>query len=106
MIMSTTANADADTNDPVEPLLESAREHQPFGEPDSFGFETRLRAALGEMPPSLSEYLARFSWGVSAVSLPLLVLAAVFLAWQQSFLLPDGFGGVVDQWSSWLPLPW
>ena len=104
--MNTNANTNSGSGDPVEPLLESARGYRPFGEPDSFGFETRLRAALGDVPPSLSECLSRLSWGVSAVSLPLLVLAAVFLAWQQSFLLPDGVGGVVSQWSNWLPVPW
>ena len=65
-------------NHPVGRLLEAARQYRPFGEPDDFGFETRLRAALAEVPPTLAEYLARFSWRVSAVSLPLLVAAAVF----------------------------
>lgn len=89
---------------PLSELIRMARSHRPFGEVTDFGFETRLRASLPEIAPSLSEWIARFSWRFSAASLPLLVAVTVFLALQQSGFVPEGFSGFVANWSNYLPI--
>ena len=92
------------TNDPLTSLLQAARKQSPFGEPEDFGFETRLRASLGDREPAFSEALARFSLRLSAVSLPLAIALVAFLAFQTSASLPEGLGGFVAHWSSFLPV--
>ncbi len=87
----------------LESVLAAAREHLPHGEAPAFGFETRLRALLAERRPGLADYLASFSWRFAAASLPLAVAAIAFLALQHQYGLPDGFGGVLAQWSGLLP---
>lgn len=89
--------------DPIADLFARARGHQPHGEPSDFGFATRLRAALAEPAPGLADWVSRFSWGVSAIATPAVVAAAVFLAFRHA-TLPDGIGGVLAHWSSYLPL--
>ena len=60
------------TNDPpLNQLFTEARLHQPFGEPSSFGFETRLRAALAKATPGFAEVFAILSWRFAAASLPI-----------------------------------
>jgi len=94
------------TNDPpLEQLLAEARLHQPFGEPSSFGFETRLRAALAKATPGFAEIFASLSWRFAAASLPIALAAFVFLAMRHQHALPDGVGGLVTQWAGFLPLP-
>jgi hypothetical protein len=92
------------TKDPLTSLLEAARKHSPFGEPGDFGFETRLRSALQESTPSVADLVARFSWRFSFASLPLLLALAAFLAFQQHGQLPEGLGGFVAHWTSYLPV--
>ena len=59
------------TNDPpLNQLFTEARLHQPFGEPSSFGFETRLRAALAKSTPGFAEVFASLSWRFAAASRP------------------------------------
>lgn len=87
----------------LENLIASAREHLPFGEAPEFGFETRLRSLLAERRPGLADCLASFSWRFAAASLPIAFAALTFLALQHQHALPDGFGGVVEQWSGLLP---
>lgn len=93
---------------PLEALLAEARRHRPFGDPSELGFETRLRAALGELshctPPTLADCLARLSWRFAVASLPVALAAAAFLAITHRDALPDGMGGLVHQWSELLPL--
>ncbi len=94
------------TNDPIlSTLFARARLHQPFGEPSSFGFETRLRSALAVAKPGFTEILASLSWRFAAASLPIAIAAFVFLATRHQHLLPDGVGGLVTQWAGFLPLP-
>ncbi len=85
-------------------LLAAARLHQPYGEPGSCGFETRLRAALAASAPGLFDCLATFSWRFAVPGLPLASAAALFVALRHEFALPDGVGGLVTQWSGLLPL--
>ena len=93
------------TNDPIEKLLAEAREVSPFGEPQDFGFETRLRAGLAAIEPSVSDAIASLSWKFSLASLPILVAIAVFLAFQQqTHLLQSGIGDFVINWSHYLPV--
>lgn len=87
----------------LESLFAAAREHSPFGEAPEFGFETRLLALLSETRPGVADYLASFSWRFAAASLPLAVAVLAFLALQHQHGLPDGFGGVVAQWTGLLP---
>jgi len=89
----------------LDPLFAEARGHHPFGEPVDFGFETRLRAALGASGPGFAECLASLSWRFSAAFLPLILAAFVFLAMRHHHALPDGVGGIVSQWAGLLPLP-
>ena len=94
------------TNDPpLNQLFTEARLHQPFGEPSSFGFETRLRAALAKSTPGFAEVFASLSWRFAAASLPIALAAFVFLAMRHQHALPDGVGGLVTQWTGFLPLP-
>jgi hypothetical protein len=94
------------TNDPqLDRLFAEARLHQPFGEPSSVGFETRLRAALAKATPGFAEIFAIFSWRFAAASLPIALAAFVFLAMRHQYALPDGVGGLVTQWADLLPLP-
>jgi hypothetical protein len=94
------------TNDPpLNQLFTEARLHQPFGEPSSFGFETRLRAALVKATPGFAEVFASLSWRFAAASLPIALAAFVFLAMRHQHALPDGVGGLVTQWAGFLPLP-
>ena len=94
------------TNDPpLNQLFTEARLHQPFGEPSSFGFETRLRAALAKATPGFAEVFASLSWRFAAASLPIALAAFVFLAMRHQHALPDGVGGLVTQWAGFLPLP-
>ena len=94
------------TNDPpLNQLFTEARSHQPFGEPSSFGFETRLRAALAKATPGFAEVFASLSWRFAAASLPIALGAFVFLAMRHQHALPDGVGGLVTQWAGFLPLP-
>lgn len=93
-----------DTPDPLDRLLAEARRHLPFGEPSSFGFETRLRAILAAPAPGLAETLASLSWRFAAASLPLALAAFVFLAVSHRHSLPDGVGGLVIQWAGLLPI--
>lgn len=92
------------TDHPFSDLLKAARSHRPFGDGSDFGFETRLRASLPEMTPSLAEWIAKFSWRFSAACLPLLVAVTVFLAMEQPSLVPEGVSGFVANWSSYLPI--
>lgn len=93
------------TNDPpLNQLFTEARLHQPFGEPSSFGFETRLRAALAKATPGFAEVFAILSWRFAAASLPIALVAFVFLAMRHQHALPDGVGGLVTQWAGFLPL--
>ena len=89
------------TKDPITSLFQKARDYAPFGEPRQFGFETRLRAALSRSAPSLTESIARLSWGFSFAFLPLLIALAAFLAFQQHGQLPEGISGFVAHWSHW-----
>ena len=89
----------------LDRLFAEARLHPPFGEPGTFGFETRLRAGLAASAPSFAETLASFSWRFSAAFLPLILAAFVFLAMRHHHALPDGVGGIVTQWAGLLPLP-
>ncbi|MDF1851746.1 MAG: hypothetical protein P1U85_12990 [Verrucomicrobiales bacterium] len=89
---------------PLNRLFGEAKSHAPHGEPSDFGFETRLRAALPEMTPSLADWIATFSWRFSAATLPLLVAMTVFLAMEQPGWVPEGVSGFVANWSSYLPI--
>ncbi len=89
---------------PIFDLIETARHTTPFGEGSEFGFETRLRAAMHEVTPSVSEWVATFSWRFSFACLPLLVAVALFLAFGQTEFVPEGVGGFVSHWSSYLPI--
>ena len=94
------------TNDPpLNQLFTEARLHQPFGEPSSFGFETRLRTALAKATPGFAEVFTILSWRFAAASLPIALVAFVFLAMRHQHALPDGVGGLVTQWAGFLPLP-
>lgn len=94
------------TNDPIlDPLFAEARLHQPFGEASSFGFETRLRAALAVATPGFAEIFASLSWRFAATSFPIALAAFVFLAMRHQHILPEGVGGIVTQWAGLLPLP-
>lgn len=90
---------------PLDRLLAEARRHRPFGEASSFGFETRLRAALATAAPSFAECLASLSWRFSATVFPLILAAFVFLTMRHHDTLPEGVGGLVSQWAGLLPLP-
>lgn len=85
-------------------LFEKAKSVEPYGEAGDFGFETRLRAALAEGQIGFSEYLARLSWRFSFAVLPIAIGIAVFLAFQQHGDLPEGIGGLVAQWSQYIPV--
>lgn len=89
---------------PLSLLLERARDVKPFGEGSEFGFETRLRAAMQDVSPSVAEWVATFSWRFSFAFLPLLVAVALFLAFEQHGFVPEGVGGFVAHWSSYLPI--
>jgi len=88
---------------PLEKLFEQARGHQPLGDPGSFGFETRLRAALGDAGSSEIELLARLSWRFTLAALPVVLVAALFVGFQHAEFLPEGLGGVISQWSLLFP---
>ncbi|MEM9016390.1 MAG: hypothetical protein AAGC68_05205 [Verrucomicrobiota bacterium] len=92
------------TDDNLAQLFERARSQLPFGPPEDYGFETRLRASLGESDPAFAEVLARFSCRLSLFALPLAIGLVTILAFQASSQLPEGFGGFVAHWSSYLPL--
>lgn len=85
-------------------LFEKAKDMLPFGEAGDFGFETRLRAAMADSSLGFSEYLARLSWRFSFAVLPIAIGVAVFLAFQQHGSLPEGFGGLMFQWTQYLPV--
>lgn len=87
-----------------EATLDLARECHPFGDPSTFGFETRLRASLSEAFPSSAEMLASLSWRFTFACVPVLVAATLFVGIQSSGFLPEGIGGVVSQWSMLLPV--
>ncbi|MDF1862837.1 MAG: hypothetical protein P1U87_21655 [Verrucomicrobiales bacterium] len=92
------------TSDPTKNLFKRARDYAPFGDASDFGFETRLRAALSDASPTVADWVARFSWRFSVACLPLAIGFAVFLATQQHGQLPEGIGGFVAHWSSYLPV--
>ena len=89
---------------PLTDLIQEARSYSPFGPGSDFGFETRLRAALPEMAPSLTDWIATFSWRFSVTCLPLLVALTVFLAMDQPGWVPEGVSGFVANWSNYLPI--
>lgn len=91
------------THTPFETLVARARCHEPFGEPNSFGFETCLKAAIADSAPSGIELIGRLSWRFTIACLPLLLVAFVLLGFQHSDFLPEGLGGVVSQWSFLIP---
>ena len=88
----------------VEEFFEEAKDILPFGEAGEFGFETRLRAAMSDASLGFSEAVARFSWRFSFAVLPVAIGIAVFLAFQQHGVLPEGLGGLMAQWSQYLPV--
>ncbi len=88
----------------MEHLFEKAKEILPFGEAGEFGFETRLRPAMADAPLGFSEMIARFSWRFSFAVLPVAIGIAVFLAFQQHGVLPEGLGGLIVQWSQYFPV--
>lgn len=88
----------------LEETVDRAREHEPFGEPNSLGFETRLRAAMSEIVPSEFEILGRLSWRFSLACLPVILVASVVAGLQSPGFLPEGLGGVVSQWSVMIPV--
>ena len=92
------------TSDPITRLFQTARTYLPFGESREYGFETRLRAALAERAPSLTELLSQFSWRFSFAAVPLLVIVAVILSYRAQGTLPDGIEGFVAQWSEFIPV--
>ena len=91
---------------PIHQLFNDARAFAPFGEANSFGFETRLRAALAGAGSDLSvaDWIARFSWRFSAAFLPIVLGFAIFLTVQNRNTLPDGVGGLVAHWAEFIPL--
>lgn len=92
------------TNTDYDSCLAKARIHEPFGGPTSFGFETRLRSAIAERIPSELEEMGRFSWRFTFASLPLLGCVSLFLGLNHSGFFPEGLGGVLSQWSLYLPI--
>ncbi|MDF1656398.1 MAG: hypothetical protein P1U58_02230 [Verrucomicrobiales bacterium] len=92
------------TNTPLETLFDEARGHEAFGEPNPFGFETRLQSAIAESGLSGIEVMGRLSWQFTIVCLPLLLTASLLLGFQNSGFLPEGLGGVVSQWSLLIPV--
>ena len=94
-----------DASHPLDRLFVGARRHHPFGEPSSFGFETRLRAALAaDGQAGLVDCLAKFSWRFAAACLPVALGFALFLAMSHRHALPDGVGGLVTQWAGLIPI--
>ena len=89
---------------PLSNIFKAARSHCPFGDGSDFGFETRLRASLPEMAPSLAEWIAKLSWRFSAACLPLLVALTVFLAMEQTGWVSEGVSGFVSNWYNYLPI--
>ncbi len=89
--------------DPINPLFKWAASHEPFGTPNDFGFETRLRAALAGAEPSVSEWIARFSFRFSAAVLPVILTVVSIIAFQNYGTPPDGLGGILAHWLSYLP---
>ena len=90
------------SNHPLERLMEEAAQFTPFGEAGDFGFETRLLAAIRSAEPTLTDWVARFSWRFSAACLPVFVGLTVFLAMHYQ-TLPEGVGGFVTHWMDYLP---
>ncbi len=90
-------------NPPLESLFEKARAHEPHGEVTTFGFETRLRAALSDQIPGSLELFGNLSWRFTMACLPLLLLSAYLMGVHESGFLPEGLGGVVGQWSALIP---
>jgi hypothetical protein len=92
--------------DPLVPLFAEARHHAPFGEAGDFGFATRLRAALADVPaePAFADLMARFSWRFSAAFLPVIAGLFLFLTIQDYHELPEGVGGLVSHWMDLFPL--
>lgn len=84
----------------LETLLEQARGHEPFGEPNAFGFEMSLRASLAESVSPEWEVMSRISWRFTIACLPVLVFASCFFGFKNSGFFPEGLGGVVSQWSA------
>ncbi len=88
----------------IHSLIKEAKRFSPFGEPDDFGFETRLRSMIAGADPSVSDWIARFSWRFSAACLPAILGLAIFLTIQHRGTLPEGFGGLVAHWMELLPV--
>lgn len=94
--------------DPIRPLFEQAAAHEPFGAPGDFGFETRLRAALRDADLVGSEittadWIARFSFRFSAAVLPVVLAVVAVIAFQNYGTPPEGIGGILAHWLSYLP---
>lgn len=89
--------------DPFKLILKRAAEYEPFGEPGEFGFETRLRAALQDSGFSTADWIALFSFRFSAALLPVLLAVAAVIAFQNYGTLPEGVGGFVAHWLTFLP---
>lgn len=87
---------------PLNTLLHEAARFTPFGEAGNFGFEARLLTAMRSAEPTLTDWVARFSWRFSATCLPIIVGITVFLMMQHQ-TLPDGVGGLVTHWMDFLP---
>jgi hypothetical protein len=86
-------------------LWSRARRHEPFGRPQDFGFATRLRSAMRTAEaPAMEDLLARFAWKFSLAAWPVVAgLAILLLLNQGTSLLPEGVGGLVAHWTSYLP---
>ena len=67
---------------PIHQLFNDARAYAPFGEANSFGFETRLRAALADADLSVTDWISKFSWRFLAAFLPIVLGFAIFLTLQ------------------------
>tara|TARA_R110000850_G_scaffold36847_2_gene97060 strand:- start:2369 stop:2659 length:291 start_codon:yes stop_codon:yes gene_type:complete len=91
------------TSDPITQMFQAARNHRPFGKPGDFGFETRLRASLKQVSPSLADWVSHLSWRFSLVCVPVLVAGALFASLQTQGFLPEGIGGFVAQWTELIP---
>lgn len=89
--------------DPIKPLFEQAAGHEPFGVPNDFGFETRLRSALGDAEATTADWIAQFSFRFSAAFLPVILAVVAVIAFQNYGTPPDGIGGVLEHWLSFFP---
>lgn len=92
-------------DDPLSELFAKARAIAPHGSPRALGLETRLLAAIREKAaPTLSESIAALSWRFSVAFLPLLVVGAILFALSGPATVPEGLGGFVMHWSSYIPI--